>query len=201
MKRSDRLALEQLLAAAIDTGEIIRIVYHGGSRPGSVREVRPVAVMADELRARDIVAGIDKTFLLAKIEITEAPVTAAGVGAQSVAEAIAPRVPELQALGWHVELTTNLATLHAFTKNGKPRKSAQVSLWFEEYTGIFVVDENADGNPVEREERWKSRAPYHVSSIRLATRSFANLLKAAAVFLEEARNASTHTGKSKEERE
>jgi hypothetical protein len=189
---TERPALEQRLAAAIETGEVIRIVYHGGSRPGAIRDVIPRALTADELRARDVTAGIDKTFLLAKIDITDAPVTAAG-GPQSIEAAIGPRIPDLQALGWHVVLTPTMATLHAPLKNGKPRTAASVSLWFEQYTGIIVVDQDADGKAVEQEERWTSKAPYHVSSTRLHTRSLATCWKAAALFLEEARKVSTRS--------
>ncbi len=186
---SDRLALQQLLAAAVETGEVIRIVYRGGTRPGAVRDVVPLAVTAEELRARDVAAGMDKTFLLAKLALSAAPVTPAG-SPQTVEEAIASRLAEMQALGWHVESARDRVTLHEFFKNGKPRKGWSVSLWFDEFTGIIVVGEDgedADGNPIAREEQWKSRAPYHVSSLSLPTRSFANLWKATAFFLEKAR--------------
>jgi predicted DNA-binding transcriptional regulator YafY len=173
----DRLALQQLLADAIDTGEIIRIVYRGGSRPGAVRDVIPLALTSDELRAHDVAAGIAKTFLLAKVETTEGPVTPA-TGAQTVQEAIAPKLSELQALGWRVELTTDVATLHASFKNWKPRKSPSVSLSFDEYTVDFFIDIGDEGEWVDREERRRSRAPYHVSSTSLRTRSFASLWKA-----------------------
>jgi hypothetical protein len=186
--------LQQLLAAAIGTGEVIRIVYHGGSRPGSVRDVRPLSVTPEALRAQDIASGLDRTFLLEKIEITDAPVTAPGRGPQTIEEAIGPKIPELQALGWHLEQTPAMITVHKSFKIGrKPRKKVHVSIWFEEYTGIIVVGEDgddADGDPIAREETWKSRAPYHVSSDSLRTRSFANLWKAAALFIDEARTAS-----------
>jgi hypothetical protein len=186
----DQAALRERLAVAIKTGEVIRIVYEGGSRPGAIRDVIPRGVTVDELRAHDVTAGIDKTFLLAKIDLTDAPVTTAG-GPHSIEAAIGPRILELQALGWHVVLTPTMATLHAPLKNGRPRTAASISLWFEEYKGIIVVDQDANGKPVEQEERWKSRAPYHVSSTRLHTRSFATLWKPVALFLEEARKVST----------
>ena len=185
----DRLTLEQLLADAIGTGEVIRIVYHGGSRPGAVREVCPMAVVGDELRAHDLAAGIAKVFLLSKLEITDAPVTPQDGDAHTVEEAVTPRISELQALGWHVALTRDVAGLHPYFKNGKPRKTASVTLSFAEYVVDFLVDIDDGGKWVEREERRKSRAPYHVSSNTLATRSFASLWKAAALFLEEARRA------------
>ena len=60
------------LIAAAATGEIIRILYHRGSQPGAVREIRPVAISDDEVTARDIASGIDKTFKLAHIGLAGA---------------------------------------------------------------------------------------------------------------------------------
>ena len=83
-------------------------------------------------------------------ETTDGPVTPA-TGAQTVQEAIAPKLSELQALGWRVELTTDVATLHASFKNGKPRKSPSVSLSFDEYTVDFFIDIGDEGEWVGAE--------------------------------------------------
>ena len=158
--------LRHTITVAIEQGNLVRIIYHGGSRPGSIRDVRPLWLTPEALRATDVAEGIDKTFLLAKLELSNpgASVTVLGDDPKSVEEAIAPNIQELQALGWHVELTRDAARLHAYFKNGKPRKGCAVSLDFSEYTGVGVVDIDDVGNPVQYEETWKSRAPYHVFS-------------------------------------
>lgn len=176
-----------VLAAAIRKGEIVRIVYLGGTRPGSIRDVRPLWLASDFLRATDVAVGEDKTFVLAKIRLADgATVTALADAPKTVAEAIAPKVSALQGMGWHVDLTRDAARLRTYFKNGKPQKTDRVSLTFNEYTGIGVVDIDESGNGVLREESWKSRAPYHVSSRNGLSRSYGNIWKATALFLEEA---------------
>jgi hypothetical protein len=192
----DDSALRARLDAAAESGEILRIIYRGGSQPGSARDVCPIAISGELLRARDIAAGADKQFHLSQIELVDEHGTAPAYDPHfvhppatadpSIGDHFAPMVAELQALGWHVALTRDAVTLHRYLKNGKPRKAAHVSLTFSEYTGIGVIDLDDDGKPVEREERWKSRSPYHVWSLDLPTRSFAHLLKAVALFLDEA---------------
>lgn len=65
------------LASAIEKSALVRIVYHGGSRPGSIRDVHPLSLTSDSLLATDIAEGIDKTFRLERLEIAPegAPVT------------------------------------------------------------------------------------------------------------------------------
>jgi hypothetical protein len=187
--------VRDLLTGAIEKGDTVRVVYHGGSRPGSIRDVRPLWLTADSLRAHDIAAGIDKTFILSKIEIADSvlPLTPPS-DPETVEAAIAPKLAELQALGWHVTLTRDVVRLHAYFKNGKPRKTYSMSLDFSAYTAVGVVDLDDRGEPVEYEERWKSRAPYHVSGLNLPTRSFGNIWKATALFLDEARNRAPRQG-------
>jgi len=42
--RQMKLGAEKRLTEAIETGEVIRIIYHAGSRPGTSREIAPIAV-------------------------------------------------------------------------------------------------------------------------------------------------------------
>ena len=61
--------LRSRLISAATAGEIIRVIYHRGSQPGTVREIAPVGVTDEEVRARDLAAGIDKAFKLAHLEL------------------------------------------------------------------------------------------------------------------------------------
>lgn len=58
------------LRESIGTGEIIEIIYHGGSQPGMVREIVPLSIAGDMLWA---VSPPDnpkrKSFIIAKIEL------------------------------------------------------------------------------------------------------------------------------------
>lgn len=71
-----RKALPEILARAAEVGDVVSIIYHGGSQPGSLRSIRPLSVTSDAVRAHDMAAGIDKTFSLSKIELPTAGTTA-----------------------------------------------------------------------------------------------------------------------------
>lgn len=185
-----RGSLHQRLTAASRNGEVVRIVYRGGSQPGTLREIVPISVTNTDVVARDVATGITKTFKLAKIESE-----AGAIGPQiydpgqardrrSIREAIEAVEKELQLLGWHVAVSDNYASLHRFFKNGKPRKAAVVQVWFDEFT----VDGFDDGDGLGMQEVVRpSKLPYHACSIRVPTRSYADLRKALLLFLDEAK--------------
>jgi hypothetical protein len=181
------------LAAASAAGEIIRVVYHRGSQPGTVREIAPMAIVNDEVRARDIAAGFDKNFKLAYLELAELNTEARAYDPaapppaedrQTVLVALTPHVAELQGLGWHVELSEHRISLHRFFKNGKPRKGYDVTMGFDEFT-VDMFDD-FDGRGLQTVTR-PSQRPYNVSSTSLPTRTFVLLSAAVPLFFEEAR--------------
>lgn len=179
------------LAAAVSTGEIIRVVYNRGSQPGTVREIAPIAVSDDEVRARDVAAGIDKSFKLAYLELIGPQTTApaydpAGPAddTRTIQAAVEPHLMALRALGWHVELTEHRVSLHRFFKNGKPRKGHDVTMGFDEFT-VDMFDEG-DGQGLQTVTR-PSKRPYNVSSTSLPTQTFVRLSSALPRFLEQAR--------------
>jgi len=200
----DDSALRARLTTAAEAGEVLRIIYRGGTQPGSARDVCPIEISGELLRAHDVAAGADKQFRLSNIEIVDEKVAAPAYDphlapppaedGRTIEELVAPMVADLQTLGWHIALTRDAVTLHGYFKNGKPRKGWDVYFMFSEYTGIGVVDVDDEGTSVVREETWKSKRPYHVSSIKLPTRSFANLSNAGALFLDEARKRAPKPG-------
>lgn len=54
----------ELLAGAAGTGEIVTIVYQGGSKPGQARQVIPNHIKAGRLEAIDISTSTPKTYFL-----------------------------------------------------------------------------------------------------------------------------------------
>lgn len=184
------------LAAAATAGEIIRVVYRRGSQPGTVREIAPVAVSDDEVRARDIATGIDKSFKLAFLELAGPETTAPAYDptppvedTRTLGSALEPYVAELRTLGWHVESSDTSISVHRFFKNGKPRKGADVAVLFNE----FSIDAWDDGHGWT-EPAVKSTRPYYVASLSFKrARTFARLGPALALFLEEARKLAPGT--------
>ncbi|MFM2006423.1 MAG: hypothetical protein RLZZ09_2078 [Pseudomonadota bacterium] len=169
------LETSKRLTEAAENGEIVTIVYHGGHQAGSKRQISPMKVTVLECRARDIATEEVKNYLISKIEIVSDDFDAAEYIAgmslppatddfADLDEALGPKVAELQALGWHVNLSPNEVSLHLYFKNGQPKKGAQ--------TGIL-------NNGTAR--------PWYVFGPDLASaRTYTKLGKAITLFLEQA---------------
>jgi|GEM_PF-6072620 len=59
----------EILEQAIQKKEPIKIKYHGGSHPGTVREIMPVGFSKNKVRARCLITDQFKMFNLEKIEL------------------------------------------------------------------------------------------------------------------------------------
>lgn len=187
--------LREVLASAAIAGEIVSIVYHRGSHPGTVREIVPLVVFDDEITARDLAAGLDKTFKLEHLELAGRdtvaraydPTALPAVEAKlSVQDAVAPHIAVLESGGWTVELRdqrVSLSRCYLFYKNGRPRKSHIVTIGFEEFT-VDAFDD-ADGRGLQMVERLSKR-PYYVTGTALQTRTFVHLSAAVQAFLAQA---------------
>lgn len=64
---SDR-PLSEVVAAAIENGEILRVRYDAGSQAGTIRDIRPLALDGARVRARDG-GGLPKSYFLSKLTI------------------------------------------------------------------------------------------------------------------------------------
>ncbi|CAI8841164.1 hypothetical protein [Methylococcus capsulatus] len=168
---------------AIKTGEILSVIYHGGSQPGSVRQLSPIKVTSREVRGIDISSNEVKTFLVAKMELANStsspkqydPSTKSGsLEPATIREAYQGQVEKLKELGWYVGLEKDAISLHRYFKNGKIRKGAD------------VVIAKYDDNP--------SR-PFYVYGPSLASaRTFGKLSSAMELFNEESK---THAPNNK----
>jgi hypothetical protein len=216
MVRPDELAAR--LVDAASTGEILRIIYHGGGQPGTWRDVRPIAVIDDTLRAYDVAAGEEKRFRLSKIEIADEGYAGApaydGAAVSSdeeqstIRDFFTPRIASLEALGWHVVWSRDALSLHRRFKNGKPRKTPEVEIIYEPMVkqtpvpvtvivaradlleGTASVTRHEEPAPPTPDTSWR---PYSVRSESLpATRRFSRLASAAALVLEQARVRAPH---------
>jgi hypothetical protein len=170
----ESMGIEKRLNEAAKAGEVITVVYHGGSQPGTKRLLRPIKATLRELRARDIATDEVKTFLVSKIEIVPdnhpAKEYIAGFVARpkfkDLLEALGSKVKELETIGWYVNLSESSISVHRYLKNGKPRKGGDA--------GILKYEEG-------------SNRPWYVFGPDLATaRTFSHLEKAVELFLEQA---------------
>lgn len=187
--------LKEQINAAVEANRPLRVIYRGGSQPGSERTITPISIDGDRIRARCHVTGVAKVFKLDKLEVVE------GSGA-APAFASQPQPPEfstlkefadwyrdtLEGLGWVVQFEPGnddaCLALHEHFKNGKLRKTPTATLMYTRYAddGYF---EGADwGIPHQPRERTR---PFRVYADQDRATSYGKLERAAAVFMEAAR--------------
>lgn len=68
----ETMANEKRLQEAIDDGEELKVIYQGGSQPGSLREIAPISLKNGKVSARCFTSNAVKSFLLEKISIVDA---------------------------------------------------------------------------------------------------------------------------------
>ncbi|HFC93180.1 MAG TPA: hypothetical protein ENJ51_10250 [Leucothrix mucor] len=182
---------EARLREAIEAGEVLKVVYNGGSQPGAMREVAPISIKNGKVRARCFTSNAVKSFVIEKITILQEGNNISAVEWNPDAEQVQryesindlseKEMDALLALGWHVESDDNCLSLHRRFKNGKPMKGADVSIDYEEFTYDLVV--GLDGE-LHEENRRKRQRPWSVRGKNQGTRSYGSLDKAAGLFLE-----------------
>lgn len=192
------------LESAIGTGEVIGIVYHGGSQPGSLRDILPLQVKGGSVRAKCLSTGAAKTFLLAKIELRPtstspsldaaySPGHVASAKFDNMAEVYAAIRPELEAAGWSVTFEVGADGDHVAAfgrfKNGKTRKAASAGVTYSKVTWDLVAQ--LDGTLARQNIRPRQR-PWTVFSKTLPTaRAFASADKAVETLLIEIKKLSS----------
>ncbi|MBN9602670.1 MAG: hypothetical protein J0G33_07045 [Afipia felis] len=182
-------------SAAIGTGEILRIVYDGGSSPGSVRDILALAILPDgKVRAKCLTTGQAKTFILEKMRLRENAEETYVPGAlklphyASLSDVFADMSPGIKALGWHIQLEdgddgSQCLSAHRVTKKtGKPLKGSFASLTYSRIQWDSIV--TPDGR-FERANVRPSVRPYAVrSKFANSTPTFKELDNAVVRFLE-----------------
>ncbi|MEA1988222.1 MAG: hypothetical protein U9N57_03290 [Pseudomonadota bacterium] len=160
--------LEQILISASETGEIINIKYHGGSQPGSTRQISPISVKNDDVRARCLATNRVKVFKLSKIELEQSSdlikTYVPGKKApepNSIKEALESHKEFLSGLGWVLIIDNEEAGVFRTFKNGKLRKTPDVYIQYHEFTYDYT-DWDEDGNEVEYTK--PSVRPWYVRS-------------------------------------
>lgn len=194
-------AVRRRLREAADAGEVLGIIYHGGSQAGAYREITPIDFDGEKVRARCHSSKAVKTFNISKIEIRNAtlPSTAERAAEWSADYIDADRFGDpativtvygeyLIGLGWHVKVTedsesrSTKISLHSFFNNGKPRKGTEVAIQFSPLTVDAFLSENiGEINLMHRE----SKRPWSVSGRRVDnTRTYTKADSAVMTFIE-----------------
>lgn len=181
------------LQEATSSGVVLKVKYHGGSQPGSIRDIAPISIKSGKVRARCYTSNAVKTFSIDKIEILEGNAGQKeaiwdkskenSVGYVSLEQVQNEKLSELESLGWHVEYSDSSLSLHRRFKNGNPLKSSDVSIVFEEFDYDYVTDEDGE---IRKENERKRIRPWVVRTKNKDTVTYGKLDKAVALFLEQA---------------
>ena len=194
-------SIEEVLRQAIRTGEVVNIVYNGGSKPGQSRPVIVISVSDEDVVAREPTSRMTKSFKLPKIasasasngeaaenpsvvpiQVAEAPILSTFTEYERYFD------PELRAAGWHVTVSDNYLAVSAYFKSGKPRKTPTVSLQFIDRANEPRLDWETGEFSTETRELTGRERPWRVDSARLSQgKSFGELQRAAELFIHEVR--------------
>lgn len=179
------------LREAIESGEVLKVIYHGGSQPGSLREITPISIKNGKVSALCFASSAVKSFAIEKIVIVEGETQPTAAEWQpgivkleqydSIPEFFENQKDLLMQLGWHIEHDDNYLSIHRRFKTGNPLKGSDVSLHYEEYTYDLVMD--VDGELHEENMRKRQR-PWTVRGKNQDTKTYSHIDKAAEVFME-----------------
>jgi hypothetical protein len=193
------VSTEDRLRQAIESGEVLKVIYHGGSQPGSLREIAPISIKNGKVSARCYTSNAVKSFTVEKIIVVEGGTKLSAAEYQpglvkpeqypSVSGLLENQRDALVQLGWHIEHDKNHLSLHRKFKTGKPLKGSDVSLDYEEYAYDFVA--GMDGE-VHKENERKRQRPWTVRGKNQETITYSHLDKAAEVFIEWAKLLAPH---------
>ncbi len=185
------MTTEERLREAIESGEVLKVVYNGGSQPGAMREMAPISIKNGKVRARCFTSNAVKSFVIEKITVLQEendltpvewnPEAQQIIRYDSIPDLLKKEKDVLTDLGWHVESDDSRLSLHRRFKNGNPMKGSDASLDYEEFTYDLVV--GLDGE-LHEENRRKRQRPWSVRGKNKDTRSYGSLDKAAELFLE-----------------
>ena len=179
------MTITEYLLKAIESGEELNIIYHGGSKPGGMRTIIPRSAGGGALRGVDVETNRVKSFSIKKKEILDEKneIIKLDIDEKKIEEfqsLTIERIYEqykdtLEGFGWQTFLQNGMddywneityITLHDSFKNGKPRANPTVYIYQSE----------------------SKHRPFGVGSVRMETRTYSNLNNALKLFLEEAKN-------------
>lgn len=185
------MSVAEILRGAVRTGEVLSILYNGGSKPGVAREIVPLQMLHgdEKVRARCLLTGVTKVFSVGKIFIIDADAVIVA-GGDFVPSKVYENIKQLRddviiLLGdrpFHVNATEDGISVHKVWKNGNPQKGSVLAMAFCE-SAFDEVGFTDDGDwSFELIERPRTR-PWSVWGSE-SSNSFKYFDKAAHYFME-----------------
>ncbi len=150
---------------AINRKTLLKVIYHGGSMKGQLRDITPISIKGDNIRARCHITNKIKTFKASRMEVMDQN----GVLTEAI-EKPASNVPNITTLKelsdfikndkklseWHIVYEENSLSLHRKFKNGKALKSSALSLSYEDigFDLIYEIDGSLTTEVYEKNKPW-----------------------------------------------
>jgi len=191
------------------TGEIIKIAYGGGSRPGNARELIIEYCSDSDFRAYEESSHRKKQYKIHKVlwaedssgkKITSKENVQAFESAlprfETVEKYIALLKNEFEGAGWYIHQDNGSFGVGTCFKNGKPKKTPSVAVCYIDRSTELVWDsEKSDFVTVEKEPTSRER-PWRVDSWRFKEgKSFGVLHSAMELFVKEVRASNPQQAK------
>ncbi len=182
--------VSEVLSEAIDNGDSLNVIYHGGSQAGKSRVITPISVIEEKVRARCHTSNAVKTFLISKMELLNKnseikPTWDANHETKQQFYTIVQlhqfALNTLQSQGWCIHLSDDRLSVHRKFKTGRVVKSPEVELYYEEFSYDLVLMDN--GSFERTNVRPRSR-PWGVRAKKFNTKTFGKLDSAAKIFFE-----------------
>jgi len=136
------MKIRKQIEEVLKSQETIKIKYHGGSQPGTIREIQPRRISGKIVTAHCRLSNRIKSFNIDKIEIL-AEETKSNYNphfvverSTSLTECLNSKYQELSNLGWYVKISEDEASVHRYFKNGTPRKTAEVEIIFYKFNRL-----------------------------------------------------------------
>jgi len=180
--------IEDVLLEAIQTGEVLNIKYNGGSQPGLIRQLLPLSINVEDVRAKCFATNRVKTFKLSKMELGVHSNPSYTVGQilpepKNLQEALGPFILNIEKIGWTLVTSEKEAGVYRKFKSGKLRKTPDVFIQYNEYSYDYSdFDEN--GNEIDVMK--PSSRPWYVSHKTKTASSFKKLSSAILKFYDNA---------------
>jgi hypothetical protein len=194
---------EDRLKEAIEDGEVLKIIYHGGSQPGTSRYIAPIQVGNGKVRARCYSSKDVKVFYLNKLTIMDGdenqkqqidswdPELDVLYHYESISDFIDKEIITLAQLGWHITNDEERIYLHSKFKSGSllNRDDADVWLVYQRYSSgsvAYIDDESGEWVEceIERQKSWdigcKNQNTGNYRTLDKAAKKFMNLARLLA---------------------
>ena len=198
------MATYELIRNAIAKKQRIKILYAGGRHPGTVREIAPIEIRGEKVRARCYSSNAVKMFFIHKIKVPDQPHLfhewSDKPKYKSMSDLLDQIKQDLEYLGWHVNYEkgedTESIKLNRKFKDGVPLKTADAEISYSKYY------HQSDINPFTFEvispepKKLISDRPFYVWGKGYPSKSYKYFDKAAAYFIEITKSLPTTSPKS-----